>query len=51
MKVKYIGRDTPAIEKEKIYNVLSIENGWYRIMTEFDEDYLFPPNVFEIIEE
>lgn len=53
MKVKYIGEkylDT-AFEKDKIYEVISIEKGWYRIMTELDEDYLFPPELFEIIEE
>lgn len=50
MKVKYIGRDTPAIEKGKAYEVLSIEKGWYRIMTELDETYLFPPKVFEVVE-
>lgn len=50
MKVKYIGRGTPAIEKDKAYEVLSIEKGWYRIMTELDETYLFPPKVFEVVE-
>ena len=50
MKVKYIGRDTPAIEKDKAYEGLSIEKGWYRIMTELDETYLFPPKVFEVVE-
>ena len=50
MKVKYIGCDTPAIDKGKIYEVLSIEKGWYRIPTELDEDYLFPPNVFEVVD-
>ena len=25
---------------------MAIENGWYRIMTEVDEDYLFPPELF-----
>ena len=51
MKVKYIGNyDTLAFEKNKIYEVMSIEKGWYRIMTELDEDYLFPPNLFEIVE-
>lgn len=50
MKVKYIARDTPAIEKSKAYEVLSIEKGWYRIMTELDESYLFPPEVFEVVE-
>lgn len=52
MKVKYIGKhDTPALERGKLYNVLSVEKGWFRIMTELDEDYLFPPEVFDIVEE
>ena len=52
MKVKYIGKyDTLAFEKDKIYEVVSVEKGWYRIMTELDEDYLFEPKLFEIVEE
>lgn len=51
MKVKYIGeRDTVAIDREKKYEVMSIERGWYRIMTELDEDYIFPPDLFEVVE-
>lgn len=52
MKVKYIGKqylDT-AFEKDKIYEVISVEKGWYRIMTELDEDYLFPPECFEVVD-
>ena len=50
-KVKYIGGyDTVALEKGKIYDVISIEKSWYRIMTELDDDYLFPPDLFEIVE-
>lgn len=52
MKVRYLGKvDTVALEKDKVYDVLSIEKGWYRIVTELDEDYLFPPEQFEITEE
>lgn len=51
MKVKYKGPELVALEKDKIYDVMSIEKGWYRIMTELDEDYLFPPELFEVIEE
>lgn len=52
MTVKYTGSiDTLALEKNKIYTVISVEKGWYRIMTELDEDYLFPPEQFEIVEE
>ena len=40
------------IEKDPnaTFDVISIERGWYRIFTEFDEDYLFPPENFEIVE-
>lgn len=51
MKVKYIGEDLVAIKKDKIYTVIAIEENWYRINTELDEDYLFPPELFEIIED
>lgn len=51
MKVRYIGKhETPALERDKLYEVLSMEKGWLRIMTELDEDYLFPPEVFEVVE-
>ena len=52
MLVRYIGKkDTLALDRDKLYTVLSIERGWYRIMTELDEDYLFPPDLFEIVYE
>ena len=52
MYVRYIGeQDTVALNKDKIYSVMSIEHGWYRIMTELDEDYLFPPEIFEVFDE
>jgi hypothetical protein len=50
MKVKYIGRDMVGIRQGKIYEVLSVEKGWFRIMTELDDTYLFPPEAFEIVE-
>ena len=52
MKVKFFGQiDTLAFEQNKVYEVISIEKGWFRIMTELEEDYLFPPELFEIVEE
>ncbi len=51
MKVRYIGKDIVALEKGKIYDVISIERGWYRILTELEEDYLFPPGTFDIVDE
>ena len=49
MKVRYIGKDLVAMKKGKIYSVISVEKGWFRVMTEIGEDYLFPPEVFEIL--
>ena len=53
LRVRYIGKQYigTAFDEGKIYEVMSIEKGWYRIMTELDEDYLFPPELFEIVEE
>lgn len=52
MKVRFLGKvQTFALESGKVYEVMSVENGWFRIMTELDEDYLFPPEQFQIVEE
>lgn len=52
MKIRYIGQyDSPAIQRGKAYEVMSIERDWYRIMTELDEDYLVPPSAFEVVED
>ena len=58
MKVKFLGESDPfALLNGKIYDVLSVENGWYRIVDESrddeDEDvpgYLYPPEAFEVVE-
>jgi len=45
--VKYIGESKPAeLTQNKIYKVLSIEKGWYRIVDDSGEDYLYPPSLF-----
>ena len=50
MRAKYIGKDLVAMQHGKTYDIISVERGWYRILTELDEDYLFPPEAFEIVE-
>ena len=47
LKTLYEGR---GLIKGKEYEVLSIEKGWYRILCELGEDYLFPPEWFEPVE-
>ena len=52
MKVKYIGQTDPVtFIKGKIYEVMSVEQKWYRIVDETNEDYLYPSDKFEIIED
>ena len=52
MKVRYIGKtEFLMLTNGKIYEVISIERKWYRIMTELEEDYIFPPECFEVVEE
>lgn len=51
MKVKYKGETSFLIAtKEKTYDVLSVEKGWYRIVDDSGEDYLYPPEMFDIVE-
>ncbi|MBR1396588.1 MAG: hypothetical protein IJ563_03520 [Selenomonadaceae bacterium] len=41
---------TRDLIKDKIYEVQSIEHDWYRIIDESEEDYMYPPQLFEIVE-
>ena len=34
----------------KIYDVISVEKDWYRIIDGSEEDYLYPPELFEVVE-
>ncbi len=52
MRVKYIGDYYKVVLiKNKIYDVIAVEEGAYRIMTEAEVDGLFAANDFEIVEE
>ena len=62
MKVKFQGKSDPLMLLHgKIYEVLGIEDGWYRIVDEEGEEgnpyedgprgYLYPPELFEVVEE
>ena len=52
MKVRWIGKSINlTLTKNKIYDVISIEKKWYRILDDSGEDYLYPPENFEIVED
>ena len=46
MKVRYTGETDISLSKGKVYEVISIENGWYRVVDDIGEDYLFSPDEF-----
>ena len=51
IKVLYKGKSHPLyLINGKIYKVLSVEKNWYRIIDESGEDYLYPPDLFEVVE-
>lgn len=51
MKVRYIRKSDCSLTNGKIYEVLAIEDTLYRIVDDTEEDYLFYPEEFEIVEE
>lgn len=52
MKVRYLGKtEYLVLTNNKVYEVKSIEKDWYRIIDESGEDYLYPLQYFEVIEE
>ena len=51
MRVKYLGETSVSLTKNKIYDVLSVENGEYRIVDDTEDDYLFSAGNFEVVEE
>ena len=52
IKVKFLGKtEFLVLTNGKTYDVLGVERGYYRIVDDSGEDYLYPPKYFEIIEE
>lgn len=47
---RYTGDTLPLeLTNGRVYPVLSVERGWYRVTDDTGEDYLYPPEVFEPI--
>lgn len=48
MKVKYLGKtEFLVLTHNQIYDVISVERNWYRIIDDSGEDYLYPAYYFE----
>ncbi len=49
-KVMYIGDTRPLeLTHGRVYIVTAIERQWYRIETDALGDYLYPPELFEVL--
>ena len=51
MKVKYIGTSDVSLTHGKVYDVIAVESGWYRIVDDTEDDYMFDPKEFETVVE
>lgn len=50
MQVRWKGKtEYLVLTHNKIYEVINVEKGWYRIVDDSGEDYLYPPDGFEIV--
>lgn len=47
MRKKYVGITSElSLINGKVYEILGVSRGWYRIVDESGEDYLYPPQFF-----
>lgn len=51
MRVKYLGDSDPlALINGKVYEALAVEEGYYRVIDETGDDYLYDTDLFTIVE-
>lgn len=39
-----------SLTRGRVYEVLNMERGWYRIVDDTGDDYIYPPDIFEIVD-
>lgn len=42
--------ESHTLDYGKVYDILSVEQGWYRVVDKSGEDYLYPATDFDIVE-
>ena len=51
MKVKWKGKtEFLMLTHDQIFDVVAVEKNWYRIVDDSGDDYLYPPENFEIVQ-
>lgn len=52
MQVRWKGKtEFLVLTHDKVYTVLDVIKGWYQLVDDSGEDYLYPPEKFEIVED
>lgn len=52
VKVKYLGEDNPlSLRTGKVYDARILKRGWYGIVDETGEEYAYPPEIFEAVDQ
>lgn len=50
--VKYTGKDDPlSLRKGKVYEARVLKRNWFGIVDETEEEYAYPPELFEVVED
>lgn len=51
-QVRWLGpTEFLMLTNRKIYTVLSVEKEWFRVIDDSGDDYLYPPEMFELVED
>ncbi len=52
VRVKYIGEDNPlSLRYGKIYEARVLQKGWFGVVDETNEEYAYPPELFEVVKD
>ena len=52
VRVKYIGEDNPlSLRYGKIYKARVLQKGWFGVVDETNEEYAYPPELFEVVKD
>ena len=52
VRVQYIGEDNPlSLRYGKIYEARVLQKGWFGMVDETNEEYAYPPELFEVVKD
>ncbi len=40
-----------SLKKNKVYEATILDKGWYALVDESGEEYVYPPTLFEVVED